>query len=61
MAQWKNLQRIEKLESSADREIRRSDTIVHTCEKFEGLHPAEPGLTAGRKNLGKAVHFKSLL
>ena len=33
--------------SSVNQEICKSDVTVHqTCEKSEGLHPAELGLTA---------------
>ena len=39
MAQWMNLQRIEKF-------VNRTRLYI-TCEKSGGLHLAEPGLTAG--------------
>ena len=39
MAQWMNLQRIEKFVNGM--------RLYITCEKSEGLHLAEPGLTAG--------------
>ena len=39
MAQWMNLQRIEKF-------INQTRLYI-TCEKFEGLHLVELGLTAG--------------
>ena len=38
-------------ESSPDQQIHKSHT---TCEKSGGLHLVEPGLIAGRQNLGKA-------
>ena len=57
MAQWTNLQRIEKFEN------RRRFYI--TCGKSGGLYLAEPGLTAGwqydRRNLGEARDFQCLL
>ena len=61
MAQWMNLQRIEKFINGMQ--------LYITCKKSGGLHLAEPGLTAGRqaswlagqRNLGKAWNFKSLL
>ena len=40
MAQWTNLQWIEKFVNLTG--------LYITCEKFGGLHLAEPGLTAGR-------------
>ena len=39
MAQWTNLQRIEKFENLA--------RLYINCEKSGGLYLAEPGLTAG--------------
>ena len=39
MAQWMNLQRIEKFVNGT--------RLYITCEKSGGLHLAEPGLTAG--------------
>ena len=39
MAQWMNLQRIEKLVNGT--------RLYITCEKSGGLHLAEPGLMAG--------------
>ena len=39
MAQWTNLQRIEKFVNGT--------RLYITCEKSGGLHLAEPGLTAG--------------
>ena len=39
MAQWKNLQWIEKFVNGT--------RLYITCEKSGGLHLAEPGLTAG--------------
>ena len=39
MAQWTNLQRIEKFENPA--------RLFINCEKSGGLYLAEPGLTAG--------------
>jgi len=65
MAQWTNLQRIEKFENLA--------RLYINCEKSGGLYLAEPGLTAGwlagwqagwlagRRNLGEAWDFKCLL
>ena len=57
MAQWTNLQRIEKFENPAR-------LCIH-CEKSGGLYLAEPGLTAGwqfgRRNLGEARDFQCLL
>ena len=61
MAQWMNLQQIKKFVNHSRLHI--------TCEKSEGLDLAELGLTAGwlaghpsgRRNLGKACNFKSLL
>ena len=41
MAQWMNLQQIEKFVNGT--------RLCITCEKSGGLHLAEPGLTAGRK------------
>ena len=54
MAQWTNLQRIEKFENLA--------RLYISCEKSGGLYLAEPGLMAGwlagwlfgRRNLGEA-------
>ena len=40
MAQWTNLQRIEKF-------VNRMQLYI-TCEKSRGLHLVEPGFTAGR-------------
>ena len=57
MAQWTNLQRIEKFENRT--------RLYITCGKFGGLYLAEPGLTAGwqagRRNLGEAIDFQCLL
>ena len=57
MAQWTNLQRIEKFENLAR-------LCIH-CEKSGGLYLAEPGLTAGwqfgRQNLDEARDFQYLL
>ena len=61
MAQWTNLQRIEKFENWT--------RLYITCGKSGGLYLAEPGLTAGwlagwqfgRRNLGKARDFQCLL
>ena len=39
MAQWMNLQRMEKFVNGT--------RLYITCEKSRGLHLAEPGLTAG--------------
>ena len=39
MAQWMNLQRIEKFVNGT--------RLYITCQEFGGLHLAEPGLTAG--------------
>ena len=41
MAQWMNLQQIEKLVNGM--------RLYITCEESRGLHLAEPGLTAGRQ------------
>ena len=41
MAQWTNLQQIEKF-------INQTQLYI-TCEKFGGLHLVELGLTAGRQ------------
>ena len=52
-------------ESSANREIHKSDETEHTLGKCGGLHLAELGLTAGwqssRQNFCEASNFKSLL
>ena len=61
MAQWTNLQRIEKLENRT--------RLYITCGKSGGLYLAKPGLTAGwlagrqagRRNLGEASDFQCLL
>ena len=59
MAQWTNLQRIEKFENRT--------RLYITCGKSGGLYLAKPGLTAGwqfgRRNLGEAIHidFQCLL
>ena len=57
MAQWTNLQRIEKFENRT--------RLYITCGKSGGLYLAEPGLMAGwqfgRRNLGKAIDFQCLL
>ena len=57
MAQWRNLQRIEKFENRT--------RLYITCGKSVGLYLAEPGLTAGwlagRRNLGEASDFQCLL
>ena len=57
MAQWTNLQRIEKFENRT--------RLYITCGKSGGLYLAEPGLTAGRqagrRNLGEARDFQCLL
>ena len=57
MAQWTNLQRIEKFENQT--------RLYITCGKSGGLYLAEPGLTsgwqAGRQNLGEASDFQCLL
>ena len=57
MAQWMNLQRIEKFENPV--------RLYINCEKSGGLYLVEPGLTAGwlagRQNLGEAQDFKCLL
>ena len=54
MAQWTNLQRIEKFENRT--------RLYITCG---GLYLAEPGLMAGwqfgRRNLGEAIDFQCLL
>ena len=55
MAQWTDLQRIEKF-------VNPDATVRIACEKSGGLHLVEPGLTAGslvvrqfgRRNFGKA-------
>ena len=41
MAQWANLQQIEKF-------VNRMRLCI-TCEKSGGMHLAEPGFTAGRQ------------
>ena len=57
MAQWTNLQRIEKFQNRT--------RLYITCGKSGGLYLAEPGLTAGwqfgRQNLGEARDFQCLL
>ena len=57
MAQWTNLQRIEKFKNRTQ--------LYITCGKSGGLYLAEPGLTAGwlagRRNLGEARDFQCLL
>ena len=58
MAQWTNLQRIEKFENRT--------RLYITCGKSGGLYLAEPrgwlaGWQFGRRNLGEARDFKCLL
>ena len=45
-------------ESSAGQEIRKSDAIVHNMWEIWRLHPAEPGLKAGKETkYGRGLTF----
>ena len=52
MAQWMNLQRIEKF-------VNRT-RLYATCEKSGGLHLVEPGLTVGRPSVRQTKFGRGL-